>query len=201
METKAKEFAALNVPWRRGVGWPVVLIQGLALLAVGIYALTATTSARATVFAIFGAILLVNGLGAVLAAFRQPPARGTAYRALRGGVAITTGALALASRFVDTLDKEDARIILGFGFVAVGLIGLAALFMAREQARFPVGSLVWQLVLVALGITVWTGSEDSSSRLDLVGWIAIVLGALLVALAALIQQGKVPSADDGAAQP
>jgi hypothetical protein len=46
LDEQARQLASANLPWRRGLGWPVVAIEGVVLLAIGIYILVAPDSAR-----------------------------------------------------------------------------------------------------------------------------------------------------------
>ena len=49
-------------PFRSDISWQMVLIQGIAAVAIGLYALLAEESARQTVVFLIGLFLLVNGL-------------------------------------------------------------------------------------------------------------------------------------------
>ena len=57
-------------PWRKGIAWWVVLLQGLVLLAIGGYALwDANSAARIIIFGL-GIYLLAIGLGTIISAMR-----------------------------------------------------------------------------------------------------------------------------------
>jgi uncharacterized membrane protein HdeD (DUF308 family) len=181
MEAKAMNFASSSAPWRKGASWILVIIEGGVLAALGLYALLAPDGARETVFAVFGALLLVNGAGAALTAFRSDPSKSTSYLAFRGGIGVACGLLALIARFTDVFTSESARVILGSGFLIVGIIGLAHQFLVRDSQGFRLGTLAWNLALIVFSILLFTGSEDNDSRFTLLGWILITMGALLLA--------------------
>jgi len=183
------------------------LVEGAVLLALGIYTLTATDSARETVFAVFGILLTVNGVAGALRAVTDPPNESTGYHALRAGIALSTGVLALIARFTDLIDAGGARLILAVGFIAVGLIGVATLFFGRREARFPLANLAWQAAFIILGLAVLTGSETDDTRFKTFGWITIVAGGLLIALAFYLRrsatdqtQPSLPSGSDSSSE-
>ena len=187
VETKLKGYASASAPWRRGVPWWLVMVEGIALLVVGIYALAAPDNARETVFAIFGLLLAGSGLGAAVAAFRAEPTKRTSFNGFRGGIGLSLGGMALLARFIDEIGSDGARVILAVGFLMVGVVSLAAILVVREKGSFSPGGMIWNVVLIVIAIIFFTGSQDNNSRLTLIGWVAIVFGVLLCAFGALLR--------------
>ena len=181
MQAKAMNFASSSAPWRKGASWGLVIAEGAVLAAVGLYALLAPENARETVFAVFGALLAVNGAGAAMTAFRSEPSRSTSFLAFRGGIGLACGILALIARFTDAFSSDSARVILGSGFLIVGVVALAHQFLVRDEVGFRLGTLAWNVVIILFAILLFTGSDDDDSRLTLLGWALIILGALLAA--------------------
>jgi uncharacterized membrane protein HdeD (DUF308 family) len=189
MDTSSiKEYASSTAPWKRNAPWWLVLAEGAILVAVGIYSLAAPDSARETIFAVFGIFLAGNGLAAAIEAFRTEPSRRTSFNAFRGGIGLSLGFMALFGRFSDYFTADSARIILAFGYLLVGIVSLVALFIARKDAKFPIGTLAFNLALVVLGIVFFTGDSSNTSRIEMIGWIAIVVGLLLIALGFFLRQ-------------
>jgi uncharacterized membrane protein HdeD (DUF308 family) len=168
-----------TAPWRRGIPWPVVLIEGVAIAAIGIYML-ASDSASDVVRQLIAAILLVNGLLEIVAGFKAEDSAGARYRVLRGTIGATVGAIITLEPFWDFLTNAAARWILGLGFLAFALLGFAVLVKTREQGGIRLGAAIMNLAFLVLAILFFTGNESDNSRITLLGTVAIVLGILLV---------------------
>ena len=179
MTEQAKAMVLSTAPWRRGVPWPLVLIEGIAIAAIGIFML-ASDSASDVVRQLVAAILLINGLLEIVAGFNAEDSAGARYRVLRGTIGATIGAIITLEPFWDFLTNAAARWTLGLGFLAFALLGFTVLVITREQGGIRVGAAITNLIFLVLAILFFTGDEDSNSRVNLLGTIAIVLGILLV---------------------
>ncbi len=199
METKVKGYASSTAPWRRGAPWYLVIAEGVALLAVGIYSLIAPESAQKTVFAVFGLILAGNGLSGAFSAFKDEPSKRTAYHGFRGGIGLSLGLLALVARFSDSFTGDTARLILAFGYLLVGIVSLVALVVARADRKFPLASLAVNMALIVIALVFFTGSSGDSSRITLIGWISIVVGLLLLAFGYYLKTKPAAAAGEGSA--
>lgn len=195
MEKRVKGYVSATVPWRRGAPWYLVIAEGIALLAVGLYALVAPDSAQKTVFAIFGLILAGNGLSGTFTAFKEEPSKRSPYHAFRGGIGLSLGMLALVARFSDSFTGDTARLILAFGYLLVGIVSLIALVIARGSGKFPLPSLAVNLALIIISLVFFTGSSDDSSRITMIGLITVAVGLLLLAFGYYLKTKAATEAD------
>ena len=200
MTEQAKAMVLSTAPWRRGVPWPVVLIEGSAIAAIGIYML-ASDSASDVVRQLVAAILLVNGLLEIVAGFKAEDNAGARYRVLRGTIGATVGAIITLEPFWDFLTNAAARWILGLGFLAFALLGFALLVITRDQGGMRLGAAVTNLAFLVLAILFFTSDESDSTRIDLLGTVAIVLGILLVLYALYLNRSAATESASQSAAP
>lgn len=184
--TRIKE----NAPWRRGVGWPIVGIEGLLLVVIGMYMFADQDGAAEVVRQLIAVVLLVNGAVEILAGFRDQGSPVSPFRTLRGSVGATIGTLVVLENFSDYLDPNGARVILAVGLLISGLIGLVASVLTRSYGGIRVGAVVSGVVMIVLGIILFSGDADDPSRLNLMATIALVFGLLLIAYAYFLYKGK-----------
>jgi uncharacterized membrane protein HdeD (DUF308 family) len=197
MTEQAKAVMLSTAPWRRGIPWPIVLIEGVAIGGIGIYML-ASDSASDVVRQLIAAILLVNVLLEIVAGFKAEDSAGARYRVLRGTIGATVGAIITLEPFWDFLTNAAARWILGLGFLAFALLGFALLVITRDQGGLRLGAVVTNLAFLVLAILFFTGDESNNSRMTLLGTVSIVLGILLVAYGLYLNRS---AATDSASQP
>ena len=183
MADQAKAMLNQSAPWRRGVAWPIILVEGVVVLAIGIYVLADTDDARDVVRQLLGAVLLLNGVLSILAGFRLPQAPAAPYLLVRGAVAVTVGLLVTLDPITDDLDASSSRFILAVGGLAYGLLGLVLVAVTRGETGLRIGPLITSGFWIALGIVFIIGDETDDTRLNVLGIIAIVFGLLLVAYA------------------
>ena len=190
MEERAKGVLAEQAPWRPGIGWPIVAIQGLILVGVGIYVLAAKEDARDIVRQIIGGVLLFYSVLQILAGFRNRLAPAAPYLVLRGGIGGTVGLIVLLEPLSDYLDSDASRIILAFGALAYGLIALAGTVLARSEGEdLRIGALIAGGLWIIIAILFFTGDEEDNTRITTLGIVLIVIGALLLLYAAWLYRG------------
>ena len=193
MTEQAKSMAHSTAPWRRGIPWPIVLVEGIAVGGIGIYMLV-SDSASDVVRQLIALILLVNGLLDIIGGFRAEDSMGARYRVLRGSIGATIGAIITLEPFWDFLTNSAARWILGLGFLAIALLGFALLVITREQGGLRLGAAITNLAFLILAILLFTGSESDNTRTTLLGTVAIVLGVLLVVYALYLNRSATTEA-------
>jgi uncharacterized membrane protein HdeD (DUF308 family) len=187
MTEQTKAMVSSSAPWRRGVPWPVVGIEGIAITAIGIYML-ASDSASDVVRQLIAAILLVNGLLDIVGGFKAEDSLGARYRVMRGTIGATVGAIITLEPFWDFLTNSAARWILGLGFLAFAILGFALLVITREQGGLRLGAAITNLIFLVLAILFFTGDEADDTRITLLGTVAIILGVLLVLYAVYLRR-------------
>lgn len=190
MQDKAVTTLKENVPWRRGVAWPVVAVQGAILLVIGIYILVNQDSARDVVRQLLAIVLVANGALDLFTGFRTQGSVASPYRVMRGSVALTTGLLVLFENVSDYLDASSSRVILAWGLLVFGVVGLLAAFLNRKEAGLRLGTLIGSGMAIIISILLFTGDETNTSRLNLLAVVLLVLGGALVAYAFLLYKGQ-----------
>ena len=196
MGARARSLALRSVPWREGVGWPVVAVEGLALLAVGLFMGLRPDDAGDVTRTLLGAALLVMSLQQVINAFRNPGHPFVPFQMLRGGIGATVGLLVALQPLLPetTFSGGAARVVLGVGLLVVGAIGLAGLLTARNADRVLIESVVSSALTIGFGLILLAGD---GGRAPLLGWaIAIAgLGLLVYAAARALgsRRSRVPS--------
>src|SRR5262245_24932504 len=112
MTDQAKQLVTSTAPWRRGVPWPIIGIEGIVAIAIGIYMLADPSDARTRVRSLIAIIVLINGVLEIAAGFRNPQLKAAPYRILRGTIGATVGLIITLEWIWDFLDDEGARWIL-----------------------------------------------------------------------------------------
>jgi uncharacterized membrane protein HdeD (DUF308 family) len=184
---QAKNLLNKGNPLKRDIPWPLVLVQGVVAIAIGLYALLAASSARKNIVFVVGLFLLVIGLSYAVGVFRrrQPGDPHLQFRLIRAGIGIATGAIVVVNRFTDFMSLDAARVVLGIGLLGMGLASLVGIAMALDDADVPTGSIIVALLLVVWGgVLIYQVWNDSSSS-HLVGWAALVVGLALIGLGLL----------------
>jgi uncharacterized membrane protein HdeD (DUF308 family) len=179
MTEQAKQLVTSTAPWKRGVPWPIILIEGIIAIAIGIYMLADPSDARSKVLQLIGLILLINGVLEIFAGFGNEDAKGSPYRILRGTIAATVGLIITLEPIWDYLDNEAERWILALGMIAVGLVGLAIVAISRDEGGLRIGPLITNLIFIVIAILLFTGDETNDARMNIIGITFLVLGVLL----------------------
>ena len=185
MAERAFAMAREHAPWRAGTPWWVIGIEGVVLIVIGLYLLLAPVSAAAWIIQLIAVVLLVESILQIIAELRAPGSEADRYLLLQAGIGATVGVLlVLRGWLLPDLDAASARNILGFGLVAYALVGLAGALLARGEGESWVRPLVNALLLIVLAIVLLTSTETTAAdRLGLLGWIALIGGAVYLFLA------------------
>lgn len=184
MEDRTKGLVSKGLPWSRDVRWPIIAIEALVLIGIGAFMLIDTDTAGDIVLQLIGVVLLVSSLVLGVASVRNAEAGLGFFDAFRAGVGATCGAIATASWWSDYIENQAVRIILGWGLVAWSILHLVGLVVVRGRGNIRMSTIVILTLSLVLGIVLLTGDDTSSTgRLNLLGVILLVFGALLAALA------------------
>lgn len=184
-------FIHKSNPFRSDTTWPVVLIQGLLALGIGLYALLAENSARHTIVLLIGLFLLLNGLHLAWEGLRDRGDGGDGmdrYRLLRSGIGITTGLIVVADRFQDFIGLNASRVVAGIGLIGIGIITLIGIIATREALGWRVAALGGAILLAAWGVVVLYQASNDSSGSEFIGWSAIAIGVAMIAIAGYRRQ-------------
>lgn len=185
MADRALSKAREHAPWRAGTAWWVTGLQGAGLIVIGLFFILSPAAAGGLLFQLIALLLLIQSVANIVANLRASPGNSDPYGMLRAGIGATVGVfLVLRDWLVPTLDSNAARNILGIGLLAYALIGLADALIHRSEGESWYGPLVTAILLIVLAVVLLTsGQSNALDRVALLGWIALIGGAVLLFLA------------------
>ena len=178
--------------WRRDIGWPFVLVEGLVALAVGLAIYFQPDAARTTIRQLLGAVLLVTsalGAWAGFRAFRDSPRDDLAVpvRLFGSGVGVTVGLLVVIEPYSASLDESTARLLLAAGLLVYGLIDIGGWVAARVAGNRRHGALLTGILNAVLGVLLIIYVRTNVVRVEWFGILAVVGGLVLVGYAFLLR--------------
>jgi uncharacterized membrane protein HdeD (DUF308 family) len=184
MSSKSLGVVNKAAPWRSDVRWPIVAIEALVLVGLGLFMLIDSESAGKAVLQIIGLAFLVTSVLLGAGALRNHEGRLGTYDAFRAGIGITVGIIATISWWSDYIEPGAVRLILGWGLVAYSLLQVAGLVMMRERTGFRPSLVVIAVLALVLGIVLLTSNDDvSAGRINALGTVFLLFGAVLSAWA------------------
>lgn len=180
IKTQVTQAAKGALPWRKGVAWWVVLLEGLALLALGLYVFFAKPTTAVILGWVVALSLLISGalsLYLSLQATERTPVR--QWTLIHGAVGVAAGLLAILVQFVS---PGAALTVLGLGCLAYGGVGLYMLLDKHLTAmrRLSFISTVFYLVLGALIVLHALGVGTLVTVLQLISLLLIAAGTVLL---------------------
>ncbi|MDQ3656686.1 MAG: hypothetical protein M3457_16630 [Chloroflexota bacterium] len=181
---QARSFIHKSNPFRPDTTWPVVLIQGMLALGIGLYALLAENSARHI-------IVLLNGLHLAWEGLTDRGDGGDGmdrYRLLRAGIGIATGLIVVADHFRDFIGLDALRVVAGIGLIGIGVITLIGTVATREELGWRIAALASAVLLAAWGVVVLYQASNDSRASEFIGWSAIAIGVAMIAIAGYRRQ-------------
>lgn len=198
MSDKAKSLATQGAPWRKDIPWQLLAVEGAVALGIGIYVLVATDSATDIIRQLIAVVLLVQAFLHTSAGFRNRDAPAAPFHILRGGVGMTVGLIVLLEKFSDYLNVEAARFILGLGLIAYGAIGIAGIWVDREERGLRLGGLAAGAINIVLGLMFVFSDSAKTSWIRGLGIVVLVAGIVLLGFAFMVHRSK---AEKSAAPP
>ncbi len=185
MADRALSMAHDHAPWQPSTAWWVTGIEGIVLVLIGLSFLLAPAAAGGLLLQLIALALLAQSALQIAAALRAAPSQADPYAMLQAGVGATVGLLVgLRGWLVPTLDISAARTILGLGLLAYAIVGLAGVFLHRDEAETVYGPVVTALLLIVLALVLLTSGESNAlDRITWLGWIALIGGVVLLFLA------------------
>ncbi|MFN2202701.1 MAG: DUF308 domain-containing protein [Caldilineaceae bacterium] len=172
-------------PWRAGLAWWIVLIEGIALAVIGILILINPRQAVVNVALLLAAALVVAGILQIWAIMQgRVPESSDALLAARAGIGIFAGGIVLLLFFLEYLGTESGLITFGLGSLVYGVLGIWA--TVTSSTRRTVSSIIDGVFFTLFGVlliyVLYAGSQDVEQVTVILAWTAIVGGLLLIAL-------------------
>ena len=191
LSDQATEAAKQLAPWRTGLPWWAVLIEGIVLGGVGLLVLLNPARANINLALILSAGLVVAGIMQFCAILNnQAPEGIDSAMSSRAAIAVFAVALILVLYFLEEITVRGGMITFGLAAVVYGLLAapviVGTLGSQRRQA------LIEFLVFTAAGAvviyTLFRGPEALTTTVTIAGWIALLGGIALIVLAIWRQQ-------------
>lgn len=168
-----------SAPWRKGIAWWIVLLEGLLTLGMGVYIIFRTQEALKTALFVIGGYLVVTSILHIAVGIRRTGKSIIAqFMVIRGVIGFVIGLIVMLGPRLSFINA-GIYTILAIGFLISGLIGLYGSFLGRKEKGNRQGNLLSSLLNVALAILLFYLTATSSSIMIWIGWIAIVFGILL----------------------
>jgi hypothetical protein len=174
-------------PWRRDVGWKIVLTEGFVAVAIGLAILLQPDNARMMIRQILGGALFLTSAvvaGAAFFAFQSGRADPSApFRLFGGGIGVTLGLLVVLEPFSVSVIGAVGRHLLTAGLLAFGLFDLAGGMAAMPSRGFRLGTLLNGALYAGLGLLLLLNNQTGIVSVELYGALAVALGLGLIAYA------------------
>ena len=184
MEAKTMELVNKGAPWRKDVGWPVIALEAIALIAIGAYMLIDSSGASDVFLQLIALALLITSVLNGFASLKSPEQGLGAFDSFRAGIGSAVGAIVFLAWWSDYIEKEAQRNILGWGLIAYTVLHMVGLIVVRGRGNFRVSTIILGLLTLVLGILLVTGDNTASaSRLNTLGIILLIFGIALAGLA------------------
>jgi uncharacterized membrane protein HdeD (DUF308 family) len=191
--SKVTESAKAALPWRKGIPWFWILVEGILMLAIGLFMVLAQEQARVAFGVILAAALTISGALQLLAAWRAKQAGNESLFAwIRGGIGLGMGLLMLILILANALSLEAGRVLLGVGCLAYGGLGAYMVYLKRQDGiRLPeiLSSTLFLLVGLLLIIAAF-GGELLSTISVIASVVLLLFGAFLILWSLTLRRGK-----------
>jgi hypothetical protein len=191
--SKVTESAKAALPWRKGIPWGWVLVEGILMLGLGLFMVLAEAQARLAFGVTLAVALGVSGALQLLAAWRAKQAgAGSLLGWIRGGIGLGIGLLAVILILANALSLQAARILLGVGCLAYGGLGGYMLYLKRQDGiRLPqiLGSTFFVLIGLLLIIAAFGGGLLSTISV-IASVLLMLFGAFLILWSLVLRREK-----------
>lgn len=181
---KAKDLA----PWRSGLPWWAVLIEGIVVTVVGVLILISPRQTTINVALFLAIALAVAGVIRLWAVFRdKEPESAEKTIAVRATVGAFTGGIIAVLYLLDLLTVDAGLVIFGIGGVIYGLMGFGVAFGILGQRRRQVflDGLFFTLIGLLMIYVYIAGGDAVQQATAIVGWLSLIAGLALVGMAFL----------------
>ncbi|MGL4648622.1 MAG: hypothetical protein ACRC1H_04385 [Caldilineaceae bacterium] len=178
-------------PWRKGIRWWVVLLQGLVLAAMGGFGLWRPEQAGIGISLALAALLVVQAVWVIVSAMRGREYGMSVFNLLAAGGGLVAGiGILVPYLFQADFDLQTAWANFGLGLAIVGLLTLASSFVERPNRGVAWATLVRGLFNLGFGAYIfWVAASGNTDNPLLIRWLSIallVLGGVLIVWSILL---------------
>jgi uncharacterized membrane protein HdeD (DUF308 family) len=191
-----------SAPWRRGVSWTLVLIEGLIVIGIGLFLIFKPDAALSSIRGLTGGFLIFNSVLELWSGLRSETSSSprTPYRLVRGGIGLVVGLIVVLQPVFEYVDANAARTILGVGLALWGAFGLLEAFATPNDAGVRWSTVIMSGLAIAFAVMIFATDLDDHPFVRPVGVIALIVGAILLGYSYVLQQ-KSTQAGGGDALP
>jgi uncharacterized membrane protein HdeD (DUF308 family) len=198
MSSRMEQVVQQGLPWRRGIPWWLVLVEGILVLGIGLFLAFQPDSARSTIRGLIGLFLIFNSLLGIVSGLRpatrnQPMAP---YRLLRGGIGLFAGLMVVLQPVFEYVDADATRTILAVGLTLWGLIGLYAAFATHDEGGFRWNTIVLSGLSIVFAVMLFRTSSSDNPFVEPAGYVAIIVGLILLAYAYVLYRSTTTAIPD-----
>ncbi|MFN2134619.1 MAG: hypothetical protein ACK2UK_01610 [Candidatus Promineifilaceae bacterium] len=174
-------------PWRTSLPWWVVLIEGIVVGGVGLLTVLDPRGANVNLALLFTVGLVVAGASQFWALMRGGiPEKIDSLVSARAAIAVYAGLLILVLYFIEgALTRVAGFAVFGSAALVYGLLALVQVFRTDGNSRRQ--ALVELLIFGLIGLVtlwgLWAGGENIVTAVNVIGWILLLGGLLLIGFA------------------
>jgi uncharacterized membrane protein HdeD (DUF308 family) len=185
MSVDKKTLTSQVAPWSKGVGWSLIVVEGVVALLLGLFILFQPEQANVRFIQVIGGYLVAT---CFIALYRlithKVDVPGEPGRWVWVGVGLVAGLIALLHPRMATIDTAAATTVLAVGMLLMGILGLYGVFATRAQAGIRWGAVIANALFLLFAFAVFAHNRsDAVSSGNLVRWVGILstgAGALLI---------------------
>jgi uncharacterized membrane protein HdeD (DUF308 family) len=175
------------------VPWWLVLIEGIGLLALGLYMFVAPVKSRVLLAEILAASLGITGAVQLIALLRAKEKGPLATLGIvRGAVGLAVGVIILLMLLLDARSIDVGRAVLGLGSLAYGGIGLYILYKTHET-RAQLAAIVNSSFFVFVGLIMLIdllGGNVFATMTTAINFVLLLVGAFLILWSLVLRRKK-----------
>lgn len=186
------ESAKKLAPWRSGLAWWVILIEGVALAVIGLLIILDPAKTNIRVGLLLSLGLFIAGLLQMWSLFRNKvPEPVDGIVGARAALGIFSGLLVLWLFMGGLLTIEVGLLVLGLGSLAYGVLGLFIVFntVGSQRTAAFMEMLFFTLFGLVVLYTRYVGPTAIATGVTIIGWLGIVLGVVLI-LYSFVRKGQ-----------
>ncbi len=184
------ESASGVLPWKKGVAWWLVLLEGIVLLGLAIYMFFFGASAAVALGWVISLALAITGainLYVSMQATERTPAR--QWTMIQGAVGLAAGIIVILLLWFTASNERLAMLVLGLGCLGFGGIGLY--MMANKELvalrRLSLFSVIFFLLIGLLLILEWLGIGAAATTFQIVNFVLAIAGIALILWAIMLR--------------
>lgn len=184
---------------KSGPRWWVPAVEGAVALAIGVYIIIVPADAPIIVRYVLAVALLALSALHIFEGFRFWNRPVSPWSTLAGGVGATTAICTLVIERAQVIVAAPeisavvSRQVLAGGLIAFGVIGLMSLIFTIRSTGFKIASLIIDVLMIVLGVFLFLANRQDLDRTRLLGGIAAIGGAVLLAYGYYLWRGSRPA--------